>query len=134
MNIIARFEGLRLTPYMCPAGIMTIGYGHTDNVKITDVLTREEAEKLLLEDTETYRLAVDNAVNIYLNSNQMEALTSLCYNIGIRAFTNSTLVKKLNSGDKLAAVMEFPKWSKIKSVRSKGLLRRRMAEAELFLT
>lgn len=132
--MIARFEGLRLTAYKCPAGVWTIGYGHTEGVKEGDEITREQAERMLFDDTEQYRLAVDKAVSITLNYNEMEALTSLCYNIGIRGFTNSTLVNKLNQGDKLGAAMEFPKWSKIGRERSRGLLRRRMAEAELFLT
>jgi lysozyme len=132
--LIEQFEGLRLTAYKCPAGVWTIGYGHTEGVKQGDKITIEEANQLLAEDTEKFRNAVDEAVDTHLTPDQMTALTSLCYNIGIRAFTNSTLVKKLNEGDKLAAAMEFPKWSKAGGKRLRGLLRRRMAEAELFLT
>ena len=133
MSIIKRFEGLRLSAYKCPGDVWTIGYGHTKGVKPGDVITKEEAERLFENDIAIYRNAVDRAVNVEISAKQMDALTSLCYNIGIGAFTRSSLLRKLNGGDKLAAAMEFPKWSKSGGRRLRGLLRRRMAEAELFL-
>jgi lysozyme len=133
--MIAQFEGLRLKAYQCPAGVWTIGYGHTgDDVKEGDIITIGKAKRLLEEDTYKFRLAVERVVPQDLTYNQYDALTSLCYNIGIRAFTNSTLVDLLNSGNILAAALEFPKWSLVHGVRNKGLLRRRMVEAEHFLS
>jgi lysozyme len=133
-NLIRRFEGCRLTAYKCPVGKWTIGFGHTEGVKEGDQITEQEAWDILDEDLKVYSLAVDKAVNVDLNPNQFEALTSLCYNIGVKAFSNSTLVKKLNAYDYVGAAMEFPKWSKAGRDRLAGLLRRRAAEMELFLT
>ena len=133
MNIIKRFEGLRLSAYKCPAGVWTIGYGHTEGVKRGQVITAAQADELFEQDIEVCRQAVDCAVNVQISDKQLDALISLCYNIGIRAFTRSSLVRKLNRGDKLGAAMEFPKWSNAGGRRLRGLLRRRMAEAELFL-
>ena len=133
-NLIQAFEGCRLTAYKCSAGKWTIGFGHTEGVKQGDEITQQYAHQLLDEDLVIYQLAVDKAVDVQLNANQMEALVSLCYNIGVGAFSRSTLVKRLNEGDYLAAAMEFTKWSKVGKRRSKGLLRRRAAELRLFLS
>lgn len=133
-DLIKDLEGLRLSAYLCSAGVWTIGYGHTKDVKEGNTITLEEAEALLLDDLKEYKQAVDIAVNVSMKPNQEEALVSLCYNIGVSAFKKSTLVKKLNEGLVLDAAMEFPKWSKVQGERSKGLLRRRIREASLFLT
>lgn len=132
--MIKDFEGLRLTAYKCSAGIWTIGWGHTDGVKQGDKITVEQAEELYRVDTQIRREAVDAVVDVELTNGQFNALVSLCFNIGISAFTKSTLVKKLNDGDMLGTAMEFQKWSKIGTDRSKGLLRRRCLEAAEFLS
>lgn len=134
MQLVKDFESLRLTAYKCPADVWTIGWGHTKGVNQGDEITVEQAEQLLREDLAEFKAAVDKAVEVHLSETEMEALVSLCYNIGIGAFSKSTLVKKLNDNLRLEAAMEFPKWSKIGSTRSKGLLRRRMKEATLFLS
>ena len=133
-NIVAKFEGCRLTAYKCQAGKPTIGYGHTENVKMSDIITQEQADQMLEDDLAVYKAAVDNAVAVYLSDNEIEALTSLCFNIGIKAFTKSTLVRRINEGNRLEATREFVKWVKVKGDVNKGLLRRRLAEAALFIS
>ena len=88
-HTIQRFEGCRLTAYLCPAGKWTIGFGHTEGVKKGDTITQEEAYRLLDEDLQVYGFAVDKAVDVTLNDNQIDALVSLCYNIGVNAFSQS---------------------------------------------
>ena len=81
INLIKEFEGCRLKAYKCPAGVWTISYGHTSNVRPNQSITREEAEKLLREDLRMYEHHVENTVK-GLNQNQFDALVSFTYNCG----------------------------------------------------
>lgn len=85
LKIIKDSEGLRLKAYLCPAGVYTIGYGHTKNVKYGDVITATTAETLLKQDVEKYEKLVDaiNAKGNYnFNENEFSALVSFAFNIG----------------------------------------------------
>lgn len=145
IDFIKRHEGLITHAYLCPAGKLTIGWGHIKDVKKGDVVTEAEAEQLLKQDLKlfegklTYSISHDHIV---LNQNQFDACISFIFNLGFSAFIFSTLYKKLKAGDYAGAADEFPRWvyitktvdgEKVK-IRQKGLETRRKAERELFLS
>lgn len=134
IELIKRFEGLRLKAYLCPAGKPTIGYGHTKDVKLGDVITEEEAEQLLREDL----IAVENEINkhnLNLNQNQFDALVSFVYNVGIGNFRSSTLLKKIKANPNDESIAnEFKRWVYSNGKRLPGLVKRREEEAELYFT
>jgi len=140
LELIKSFEGLGLKAYLCPSGVLTIGYGHTGKVrgnKITlqTTITPEEAETLLKEDLTRFEKAVDSLVKVPLNNNQFDALVSFVFNIGINAFSGSTLLKLLNSGDYKGASQQFKRWIYGNSNKVlEGLKKRRTAEEKLFNT
>ena len=132
--LIAEFEGFRSTAYQDPAGIWTIGYGHIQSVKKGDKTTKEEATQWLEEETKHFMTGVLEMVNVPLNKNQVAALTSFTYNLGLSALSNSTLLKKLNARDYAAASDEFYRWVHVKGKVLNGLVQRRSREAELFIS
>ena len=132
IELIKRFEGLRLKAYKCPAGVLTIGFGHTRGVLENKTITEKEAVKLLKEDLEIFEKAVKNFTKIPINQNEYDALVSFVYNIGQTAFKNSTLLKKLNNGDKIGAANQFLRWNKAGGKVLNGLVKRREAEKKLF--
>ena len=132
-QFIARWEGCKLSAYRDVAGIPTIGYGRTTDVKMGDVCTQEQADAWLAEEVETFRRGVRGAVLVPLNDNQLAACTSLAYNIGLAAFRGSTLLRKLNDGDYQGAADQFPVWNKAGGRVVQGLVNRRSAERDLFL-
>lgn len=135
LELIKSFEGLELKAYICPAGILTIGYGHTRNVKEGSVITEPEAEKLLLEDLQEAELAVNSGlVTVELNENQFSALVSFVFNVGSEAFFESTLLGMLNRGNFQKAADELLRWDKAGDEKLPGLTRRRTMERQLFLT
>ena len=137
IKLIKDFEGERLGAYLCPAGVWTIGYGHTDAAgppKVVPgmVITKSEAVEILRRDLLKYETAVEKFVSVSLKPNQSDALISFCYNVGPGAFRNSSLVKKLNRGDYEAVPGELMKWNKANGKELAGLTRRRRAEAALW--
>lgn len=138
LELIKSFEGLELKAYKDAVGVWTIGYGHTSmagDPKVVPgmVITKQEAEALLLKDLVKYENGVKRWVKVPLNPNQYGALVSFCYNVGEGNLSKSTLVKKVNAGDFAGAAKEFAKWNKAGGKELKGLTRRRTAEASLFL-
>jgi len=137
IELIKHFEGIRLKPYLCSAGVPTIGIGSTmytdgTKVKLSDKpITEQEALDLFKLTLIKYEDAVTAFVRSKLTENQRGALVSFVYNVGIGAFKASTLLRKINDGD-FNVDMEFAKWNKVNHVASKGLTRRRQAEWELF--
>lgn len=138
LNLIKKYEGLKLTAYKCPAGILTIGYGHTKTVKPGMTINKEMAELLLREDLIWVESAIKRHVTVQLNQNQFDALSSFIYNVGERAFANSTLLKLLNQGKILEAGEEFMRWTKARQPGGlkelPGLVKRRAEEKVLFLS
>ena len=132
LELIKQHEGLRLKAYRCPAGIPTIGYGHTKGVKMGQVITEEQATAFLVEDLNDAEQAV---IRHKLNTNQtqFDALVSLVFNIGSGNFAKSTLLKKakVNSNDGSIAD-EFRKWVYAGGVVLPGLIKRREAEQRLY--
>ena len=138
IGLIKEFEGCSLAAYRCPAGVWTIGYGHTGKVDGKAVslgmrITQTKAAQLLREDLASFEAAVNAAVKTLITQNMFDALVSFSYNCGAGALRNSTLLRKLNAGDYLGAADEFPKWNKAGGKVLNGLVRRREAERKLFL-
>ena len=140
MDLVRHFEGLRLKAYRCPAGVWTIGYGSTSGVTPGDTITAEEAEELLEHDLTEAAMHVDRLVRVPLNENQRGALASFVLNLGAIAFMSSTLRDLLNKGQYDAVPRELRRWTKARHpstrqlVELPGLVRRREAEAALWLT
>jgi len=137
-ELIKKFEGLELKAYICPAGKLTIGHGHAfGDVAKNQVITKEEAEKILEKDIEHFKTGVTKYVMVKLSENQLGALISFAFNVGIGNFKKSTLLKKLNTKDYEGAAFEFLKWNKAtidgKLTVLNGLTKRREAEKEIFL-
>lgn len=138
LALLKYFEGKRLTSYDDGVGVITIGYGTTRinglKVPLGLTITDAQAEEYLKKDLKTFEVVVNKSLTISVNQNQFDALVSLTYNIGGGAFTKSTLLKKLNSGDFKGASEQFLVWNKGGGKVMKGLVRRREAEKLLFDT
>ena len=137
IELIKKYEGLSLTAYKCPAGVLTIGYGHTKTVKPGMSINKEMAELLLKEDLIPVENAIRRHVKVQLNQNQFDALASFIYNCGERNFANSTLLKRLNEGKYQEVADEFMRWTKARQPGGMkelpGLVKRREEERELFI-
>lgn len=134
INLVKRFEGLERKAYRDSVGILTIGYGHTHAVKAGDAITAEKADAFLREDLQVAELTVNTNVKVKLTQGQFDALVSFVFNLGSGNFVKSTLIKKLNAGDYAGAADEFGKWVNAGGKRLPGLVKRRAAEREVFLT
>lgn len=133
IELIKRLEGLRLEAYRCPAGVWTIGYGHTKGVKEGQRVSREEAERMLREDLLYYENMVGMLVTVPLTGDQVGALVSLAYNIGVEALRKSTVLKLINSGAKEAEVRKaWAMWNKAGGKVLPGLAKRREAELAVY--
>jgi lysozyme len=133
LEVLKRFEGLKLKAYFCPAGVLTIGYGSTGpHVKMGMEITPAEAEKLLLDDVARFERAVNRLVKVPLTQGQFDALVCFSYNIGIGAFEKSTLLSVLNMGRYGEVISQFKRWNKVKGQVVNGLVNRRAAEIGLW--
>lgn len=135
--LIRKAEGDKLTPYKCPAGIWTVGVGHTGpDVKPGVSITQAQSDALLVADLAKFEAAVGRNVKVPLTQNQFDALVSLTYNIGEGNLKSSTLLKLLNGGHYDEAAAQFAKWDKARVAgvlkALPGLTTRRAAEAALF--
>jgi lysozyme len=137
-DLIKQFEGFSAKPYLCPAKVWTIGYGSTryeDGRYVTakDPYIDEAKAILIMEVTlKEYESAVNRYVKVPINQNQFDALVSFAYNLGNKALLNSTLLRRINQGNFLAANNEFKKWVFANGIKLQGLVRRREAERILF--
>ena len=135
IDLLKRFEGFRGAKYEDSAGVPTIGYGFTGDEVDQGEMTEDEAERVLREEyLPQYEQAVADLVKVPLKQNEFDALVSLTYNIGPGAFAQSTLLKKLNEGDKEGAAREFSKWVYADGKKLEGLKKRRAAERITFLS
>jgi lysozyme len=139
LNLIKTFEGLSLIPYLCPAGIPTIGYGSTfysdgTKVKITDKPISEfQASTLLMNTLRHYEQSVDSFCRDDISQTQFDALVSFAYNCGVGNLKSSTLLKKVNANPNDPTIrQEFLKWNKGGGKVLAGLTKRRTAEADLY--
>lgn len=139
IDLIKQHEGLRLNAYPDPAHgwkVATIGYGHTSaagppkveqGMKITEV----GAVEILRQDLAKFEKYVTDAVKVPLTQAQFDALVSFTFNLGPGNLRSSTLLKKLNAGDRAGAADEFLKWTKAGGKTLPGLVKRREAERAL---
>lgn len=140
LDLVKEFEGLRLEAYRDPVGVWTIGYGHSERAgygirpRAGMVITEQQAEELLLEGLEHFAQKIRPLFSRKPNSNQFGAFLSLAYNVGAGAFANSTALKRFNAGDDVGAVEALQWFNKAGGKVLRGLVRRREAEAKLFLT
>ena len=135
LSLIKKFEGMRLIAYLCPAGVPTIGYGHTEGVKLGDKITEEQAESFLRYDLVSFEQCVSTWTSVKINQNEFDALVSFAFNVGCTAYKNSTLLKLLNQNtDRKVVAAEFSRWVKDGEGNTlQGLVNRREAEKKLFL-
>ena len=134
IDLIKVFEGCRLQAYVCSAGVLTIGYGHTGpEVTAGLEITSAEAEGFLVEDLKRFENAVNRCVKVALTQNEFDAIVSFAFNVGASALEHSTFCKRMNAGQNKAQCFkeEFPKWVNGSNGPLPGLVRRRDAEVEL---
>ena len=134
--LIKHAEGFAPTPYFCPAGKRTIGYGHVilPGEEFPSHITEAEATALLIKDlAERFEPAVEKLVTVDLKQGQFDALISFAFNLGPGNLKSSTLLKKLNAGDYGGAANEFMKWTRAAGKVLPGLVKRRAEEKELFM-
>ena len=131
-ELIEHFEGCKLKAYRCPAGILTIGYGHTGDVEEGEEITQAEAVALLMQDMQSADHCIDEYVEVGLDDDRRAALLSFIFNLGCGAFRGSTLLKLINAGSFHAAAQQFGRWTKAGGVELPGLVTRRAAERVLF--
>lgn len=141
IDLLIRFEGFKSFPYLDSGKKATIGFGSTfykDGTPVTILdkpISQKDAIDLLGHQLEKIESAINRLVtNMSLNPNQVDALASFIYNIGIHAFEESTMLKRINSGNLASAGQQFPLWNKVHGVVNIGLSKRRAAEQTLFYT
>ena len=152
VDLIKKYEGLELKAYKCPAGVWTIGYGHIENVKSGDEISAEEACNILKNDVQKYHRCVINEVGAICNANQVGALTSFAFNVGIGiqkevaeqmrqngkkpavGLLNSTLLKviKNNPNDFDNIKKQFMQWVRGGGKVLPELVARRQMEADIY--
>jgi len=137
LNLIKGYEGLRMSAHYAPNEEWTVGYGHTSTARHGMSVTEGDAERLLKDDVRPIEQLIADTVRAPLNQNEHDALVSLIFNIGEENWKRSTVLRKLNAGDKIGAANAFEQWSKAyvnnELVTLDGLVRRRAAEKSLFL-
>ena len=131
-GLVKEFEGLRLEAYLCPAGVPTIGYGHTSDVRLGTRISAEQADRFLTVDLERVRRQLASAVKVPVTRGQFIALLSLGFNVGDVARKCPRLMAALNRGDVMTAAREFLDVCTVKGKVLPGLVRRRAREAEVF--
>ncbi len=139
LAVIKRFEGCKLSAYQDVADVWTIGYGHIAGVSAGMTITQAQAEQFLRDDIAATENAVDAATgDARTTDNQFSAMAVLAFNIGAGSFKTSSLLKDHRAGNYEQAADDFLKWDKahvngqLQVVN--GLLNRRRAERELYLT
>lgn len=142
LDLIKSHEGLRLTAYKDVGGLLTIGYGHTENVYLDQKITHDTAEAYLKNDLEFAEAAVSTYVKVPLTQNMFDALVSLVFNIGVsnfalkqygnNPFVGSTLLFHLNNKDYLACSERFTDFVNVNGSFVQGLKNRREDERDLF--
>jgi lysozyme len=141
LELIKKYEGFKAKAYLCPANVITIGYGSTyyengTKVKLTDSpITQERATELLEALLVSYERSVDSYCVDTINQNQFDALCSFAYNCGVGNLKSSTLLKKVNKNPNDPTIKdEFLKWNKGGGKVLSGLTKRRIEEAQLYFS
>jgi len=139
IELIKKHEGLRLTAYKDVGGLWTIGYGHLLKLPMEDYfldnpISEEVATTMLKMDLFAAERALELNTVVPLTQNQFDALVSFIFNVGGRAYRDSTLLRYLNEGNYAAAADQLLRWDKVGGKSVKGLANRRAAERTLFLS
>lgn len=134
LSLIRRFEGFAATPYVCPAGYLTVGYGHVvkNPGAFKQPISQDEASQMLGIDVEAAEHAVLRLVRVPLTDGQFDALVSFTFNLGGGALQRSTLRRKVNREEHADVPTEFLKWVWGGGRKLPGLVKRRRAEAALY--
>lgn len=134
LELIKRFEGFSAKPYLCPAGYLTVGYGHVvrnpDNFR--HGISQREALEILASDVEEAERCVLRFIAVPLTDGQFDALVSFTFNLGSGALQRSTLRRRINRGEHEDVPAEFMKWVWAGGRKLKGLISRRAEEALLY--
>ena len=135
LSLIKSFEGCRQSAYQDPGGIWTIGYGHTGSDVGPGVYwSQQQCDAALAHDLEGTETQVTEMLQgKQVSQQQFDALTCFAYNVGVNALRSSTLLRLLLAGDHYGAALQFPLWVHAGTQVLPGLVRRRIAEADLFL-
>ena len=148
IGFIELLEGKELMPYKDEANLWTIGVGHllrkseltsgklwigNEVIRWRDGITNDQCDKLLMQDLRPSMAVVNNYVTVPTAVEERHALVSFAFNIGSKAFKDSTLLRVLNTGDKLEVVIQFTRWIYADGHISGGLLKRRRKEMRLWL-
>jgi len=143
LDLIKRWEGCKLKAYKCSAGVWTVGYGLTTSAGFIEVgpdtvITQAEADWYLEKTVEKFLAEIKPAITAPINENELGAFTSLAYNIGPTEFRKSSALRHFNAGNKSRVPASIRLWNKAtingKKRVLKGLVNRREAEVDLFLT
>lgn len=138
VTLVKEFESFEAEAYTCPAGKLTIGYGHVilpdEGHLKSKKLSEAEADELLKLDLSIAEAAVEKYITVPLTGNQFAALSSFTFNLGTGNLRNSTLRRKLNEGDYNSVARQLDRWVYAGGKRLRGLARRRTAEGKLFNT
>jgi len=137
LDLIREFEGFRGRAYRCPAGVWTIGYGHTAMAGTPAVtagmeLTRAEADAILRRDVAAVAEGVRRLLRARLSERQFSALVSFAFNVGLGNLASSSVLKAANGGDLDRVPKRLMLWTKARGRTLPGLVRRRAAEAAMF--
>lgn len=143
IDLICAHEGFAGRWYLCPAGVWTMGYGMTENIisgwtrsRVKHVTGEEARAALRYALSSVFEPVVEHAVKVPLSAGEFAALVSFVFNLGPGQFRSSTLLRRLNAGDREAAAAEFERWvwATVDGVRMTlpGLVTRRRAERALF--
>ena len=135
LDLVKRFEGLRLERYLDAAGLPTIGYGHLirPGEEFGDGITETEAEELLRRDLQLAERAVLRLIRVPLTDGRFDALVSFTFNLGPGALQRSTLRRKVNREEHALVPAEFLRWVWAGGRKLKGLVRRRQAETAVYV-
>jgi len=133
LDFIQDVEGCKLYAYLDTGGVYTIGVGHTGPEVVKGLTcSMEQALQWLKEDSEEAQEGIRKLVKGLLTQNQFNALVSFVFNVGVGAFSKSTMLKLINKGDFDGAANEFPKWNKDNGKEILGLTKRRILEQAVF--
>ena len=133
LQLIKDFEGLRLKAYLCPAGVPTIGWGHTRGVRIGETITEAQASDYLVEDIAPIEVLL-NSQHINFRQEQFDALVSWIFNLGVNAFGGSTMLKYIRDNRSDEEITDqMVRWVNAGKKPLVGLKRRRIAEANMFV-
>lgn len=134
LRLIANFEGCRLSPYQCQAGVWTNGIGHTAGVNPQGLITERQAAANLIDDVLRVERAINRCITAPMSQPIYDAVVSFAFNVGSSAVCTSTLAGFINQGEGRKACNQLPRWIYVEGIVSKGLVNRRQAEQALCLS